>query len=75
MKGDFSRLTFHRRRHYSSVRLQQGRADVVEGGVHLLGVELAPRPELSEDRVETAAQRIEHLPGFYGPGRRAPLDR
>ena len=28
MKGDFSRLTFQRERHYNSVRLQQGRVQL-----------------------------------------------
>ena len=47
----------HLERH---VGLQQCRADLIEGRVHLLGMELASRTKLPEDRVETVAQRIEH---------------
>jgi hypothetical protein len=42
------------------VGLEQRRAHALEGLIHLLGVELSPRLELLEDRVQTAGQRVEH---------------
>ena len=42
------------------VGLEQGGADLGQGVVHLLGVELAPAAELLEDAVEAVAQSVEH---------------
>src|SRR5947209_1814217 len=49
------------------VRLEQRRAEVLQGRVHLLGVELAPRAELAENGIEAIGERVEHsdLP-WYG---------
>ena len=43
-----------------NVGLEQRGADALEGLIHLLRVELPPRLELLEDRVQTAGQRVEH---------------
>ena len=42
------------------VRIQQGQADVVEGRIHLFGMQLPSRLELPKDRVQAVAQRVEH---------------
>ena len=47
----------HVQRH---VGLEERRAHVGKGPVHLFRVELAPGPELAEDGVETAGERVEH---------------
>ena len=50
------------------VRLDQCSADVGQRVIHLLGVELAPLPELAEDGVQPSGQRIEHRSKCSGRG-------
>ena len=45
---------------HGDVGLQQRRADLAEGVVHLLGVELPSCSELLEDAVQAVGQRVEH---------------
>ncbi len=47
MKGDFTRSTFRRRNHYSSVRMQQGRVQ--------LDADWNEQVDLTRDRIETEA--------------------
>ena len=42
------------------VGLEQSRADLREGVVHLLGVELPPCAELLEDAVQAVGECVEH---------------
>ena len=55
MKGDFSRLTFRPRRHFSSVRLQQGRVQ--------LDAEWNEQVDIAAHRDETATRDIIGLAG------------
>ena len=43
------------------VGVQQGRADVVQGRVHLFRVELASGPEAPKDAVQASLEGVEHL--------------
>jgi hypothetical protein len=50
---------------HGHVGLQQGLADLPEGLVDLLRVELPSRPELLEDPVEPAGELLEHPKQVY----------
>ncbi len=49
MKGDFSRTTFNRKKHYSSVRMQQGPGNSVFQGSRLTG---EPSPSYFGENIE-----------------------
>ena len=44
----------------SGIGLEERRADIGEGRIHLFRMELAPRPELAEDPVQAVGERVEH---------------
>ena len=49
MKGDFSRLTFDREKHYSSVRMQQGRVQLDADWNEQADIMMHQRQTLAED--------------------------
>ncbi len=62
MRGDFTRLTFRKEKHYSSVRKQQGRVD--------LDADWNEQIDIAANRVETEASDVIGLCGApkYNPG-------